>query len=157
MKDYVTKENFKGKNVYYLNKKGRDYIGSDNEVSYSLQIDHHLMRNDLYIHFKCPKGWQIERKISFGVIGKEHFIVPDACFSKDGVWNFIEIDRVQKMVKNQEKIKYYSELSPIMEAHYKYKPVIIFYTARSSRKGKFQELCKEANLNAIIYTQEDLR
>jgi hypothetical protein len=157
MKDYVSIGNFKGKNVYYLNKKGRDLIGSENEVSWTLQLEHYLMRNDLFIHYGCPKSWVIEKKVSYGTVGtKEHYVIPDARFKNEhNIWTFIEVDRIQTMSENRKKIERYAELSPIMQSQGQ-KPTIVFYTLRSSRKEKLNALCKEAGLDCVIYTQEEL-
>lgn len=159
MLDYLHVGNLKGRNVYYLNKVGRDWIGSTGgEVKFSYQIEHYLMRNDLYIYYGCPKNWEIERKVEFKILGKpSQWIKPDARFVKDDIWHFIEIDRTQSMSDNIKKIEDYAQLSPIIEADLKHKPVIVFYTIKNSREHKLKELCKKAQLDCMVYTQADLR
>lgn len=158
MKDYLHVGNFKGKNVYYLNKIGRDWIGSEGpEVKFSYQIEHYLMRNDLYIYFGCPLNWEVERRMEFKAVGKPVMsIKPDARFLKDGTWHFIEIDRTQSMSENVKKIEEYGQLSFVMQQELKHKPVIIFYTIKNSREGKLKDLFKKNGVEGKVYTQSDL-
>lgn len=143
--------------MYYLSKEGRDWIGSDHEVKWTLQLEHYLMRNDLYIYYGCPKDWAVEKKTYFKVLGNnERWIIPDARFQVCDVWHYVEIDRIQTMPANKKKISDYAELSSIIQADLGYKPKIIFYTVKTSREGKLRELCQEAGLDCTIYTQEDL-
>lgn len=158
MKKYMEVENFKGKNVYYLNKEGRDWIGATREVKYSYLIEHYLLRNELFIHYGCPKTWVVEKRTHFKVIGQpEKSICPDARFQKEGVWHFIEVDRTQSMAENRKKILEYGELSPLIEKDLGSKPVIIFYTIKSSRQAKLKELCKEAGVDCVVYHPDDIR
>lgn len=41
--------------VYYLNKKGRELVGAEREFKKNSRIEHHLMRNDIYIFYHYPK------------------------------------------------------------------------------------------------------
>lgn len=158
MKHYFHIQNHKGLNVYYLNKEGRDVIGWEGELKWTLQVEHHLMRNDLYIYFGCPEDWKVEKKITFSVIGsKERYVVPDAHFMKDGVYYLLEVDRTQNMGDNKKKIELYSELNPIMLHHFGKPPLIIFYTLTDLRKQKLKSLLQEKKLIGEIYTREDLR
>lgn len=157
MNKWLDKNNLKGKNVYSLNKEGREWIGSTLEVKFSYQIEHYLLRNDLFIYYGCPKNWEVERKTVFKVLGQpEKHIRPDARFQKNGVWHFIEVDRTQKMVENVKRIKEYGELSSLMQQDLGGKPVIVFYTVKESRQVKLKELCKEAGLDCAVYTPGDL-
>lgn len=158
MKKYLHVDNFKGMNVYHLNKEGRDWIGSTHEVKFSYQIEHYLLRNDLYIHYECPKSWEIEKKTLFKVLGQpEKSIQPDARFQLDNVWHYVEIDRTQSMTENKKKIMEYGALSSVIHQSLGYHPTIIFYTVKPSRKIKLKELCKEAGVNCSVFTPDDIK
>lgn len=150
-----------GEAVYYLNQKGRELTGFEKEWKWSENIEHHLMRNDLYLHFNQPQKWIIEEKITFrigsGLQIKEFIIIPDITFVKDNKYHFIEIDHTQNMRENKKKIKLYKELANVMENQYKYKPTIIFYTTTEHRKKLLKKWCEENNLNNLILTKEDIR
>jgi hypothetical protein len=93
--------------IYYLNKAGRELVGCEKVITRNLQYHHILMRNDVYIHFGCPKIWQNEYKIP----NPEFTIIPDAVFNSKGIQYFLEVDHLQKMKKNVEKLKRYKEKS----------------------------------------------
>lgn len=53
-------------NIYYLNKEGLDFLGLDKQpLNKNMQIEHHLMKNDMYIYFGLPDDWETERPIHF--------------------------------------------------------------------------------------------
>jgi hypothetical protein len=160
MKFYMHVKKWVGNiNVYYLNKEGRDLIGSDNKVNWSLYMEHHLLRNQVFIHYSCPQDWVIEKKTFFTPAPgqPEKYITPDARFSVKEVRYFLEVDRTQSMVDNRAKIERYKELSPLIEAQFGHKPVIVWYTARISRVEKLKELCEEAGLQCDVWSFDDLR
>jgi hypothetical protein len=161
MSDYLQVRNLNGKNVYYLSQKGRELIGAEQEVKWSLQVEHHLLRNDMYLHYGCPVDWEVEMKITFkhteGLQHKEMTIVPDATFTKKGIYHFVEIDRTQSMFENKKKIETYVSLSPAIQAQYTHTPIIVFYTLTPFRQTKLRALCQEHNLPCEVYTKEDIR
>ena len=159
MKDLIHIQNHQGRNVYYLNKEGREWIGSEHEVKWTLQAEHYLMRNDLYIHYKCPESWEVEKRISFrpALGNTERYIIPDARFHKNGIWHLVEIDRTQSMSTNKKKLDEYAQVSPLIEGEFGHKPVIIFYTMKESRKKLLQDLCVKLKLDCDILTYEELR
>ena len=121
-------------------------------------MEHHLLRNQVFIHYGCPKDWVIEKKTFFTPPGEpEKYITPDAKFSVNGERYFLEVDRTQSMVDNRAKIERYKELSPLIEKNYGHKPVIVWYTARNSRVEKLKELCEEAGLRCDVWSFDDLR
>lgn len=159
MGDYVHIKRV-SENIYYLNQLGREVIGSEKEVKWNNQIDHHLLRNDMYIHFGCPDDWKNEQIIDFkyksGLVIKEMTIVPDATFSKDGVFHFLEVDRTQSMSENKKKIKQYQLLSPAIEEQFQTKPILVFYTTTDHRKEILAKECQDVGLKHLILTKEDL-
>lgn len=150
-----------GKNVYYLSSKGREIIGSEQEVKWSLQVDHSLMRNDMYIFYHAPNDWRCEERVDFmyqeGLTRIERFIVPDATFTVGGVYHFLEVDNTQSMLDNKKKIQVYSHLAPAIEKQFSQKPVLVFYTLTEFRKNKLLTLCQESEVSCKIYTKQDLR
>jgi hypothetical protein len=139
-------------NVYYLNKTGRERIGSTTIRTRSPHIHHILMRNELYLFLGRPNYWQTEIPVAVG----ELKIIPDVLFAKNQYY-FAEIDHTQKMIVNQHKIKKYLELkqTEAFQERYKHFPKLIWLTTTEYRKKQLQSLCKD--LDYTIYTMEDLR
>lgn len=160
MKEYLTIRTHDGRNVYYLNNSGRDLIGAETEIKWSLTVDHHLLRNDMYLYFNCPQDWRIEQKIKFkyknGLTFKETSLIPDATFTLHNTFHFLEVDRTQSMSENKKKIKQYELLSPAIEEQFKHKPVLVFYTTTENRKAMLQQLCSQVGLQNNILTKQDL-
>lgn len=160
MKEYFMIQNHNGMNVYYLSKLGRDRIGTENEMKWSLQAEHHLMRNDIYIYFEQPEDWRIEEEILFryseGQERKHMKIIPDATFTRNGIYHFLEVDRTQSMIDNKKKIENYAKLSPVLEKQYQKKPVIVFYTLTEVRRNKLKEICQQCGLNCQVFIKEDI-
>ena len=140
-------------NVYYLNKKGRELVGCDKVVVKTLQYKHTLMRNDIYIHFECPKMWQSE----YVVPTPDFKIITDAVFSVDGVQYFLEVDYTQHMSQNMKKLNYYKEFKDMglwQKRNGGRFPVVLFYTAKDSRKAQLN--LKNPGIELLVYTKEDL-
>lgn len=147
--------------MYYLNKTGREVIGSEDEVKWTLQAEHHLLRNDLYLHYGCPAEWKPEREIHFsiknGMMMKDMKIVPDVFFTINGRIHLAEVDRTQSMAENKKKIENYQLIAPYMHHQFGHVPVIVFYTVTEMRRDKLKALCREAGVMCEVYTKEDLR
>ena len=56
--------------VFYLNKLGRDMIGSEKEIKRNQNLEHVLLRNDVYIYLNKPIDWQIESVIETEITDK---------------------------------------------------------------------------------------
>jgi hypothetical protein len=157
MREYIQHRNHNGKNVYFLNQNGCDKLGVEG-VKWSLQVDHYLLRTDMYIHYQCPDDWRIEKKIRLKpTIGEEKVIVPDATFTVNGIYHFLEVDRIQSMVENRKKIEAYHHFNPLIKNQFQNYPTLIFYTTTTSRYESLSKLCKEKDLNFKIFTTDDLR
>jgi hypothetical protein len=160
MKEYFHIQVHNGLNVYYLSKKGRDTIGTDIEMKWSLQVDHYLLRNELYVHFKCPRDWRVEHEIVFkpkGLVTSEKRIIADASFTHKGVFYLLEVDRTQSMMENRGKIEVYAELNPLLYERFNQYPVIIFYTTTEIRRKKLADYCSVKGLKCQVYTKNDIR
>lgn len=111
------------------------------------------MKNDIYIHFGCPKLWEGE----YTIPTDEFTIVTDAVFSVKGVQYFLEVDRLQKMSQNTEKLKKYyrfKEMNLWQKRNGGRFPVVLFYTGKEKRKHQLNEL--NPGLEMQIYTKRDL-
>lgn len=155
MRDYLNMKRLT-ENVYYLNKKGHEMIGSDQKtLNSNMQINHILMRNELYI-FMQPEKWQIEQPVKDGQ--GNVLIKPDALFMFDK-WMFVEIDNTQKMIINKKKIEKYAEIknSNILHNSLGYFPQLVFLTKSDKRKERLVKMCREKGLRHIVYTVEDIQ
>lgn len=150
-----------GEAVYYLNQKGRDLVGCEKEWKWSEHIEHHLMKNDLYLYFHQPDKWKLEERVTYrignGLQFKECIIIPDITFIKENKYYFIEVDHTQTMRENKKKIILYSDLSNAMEKQFKYKPKVIFYTTTEYRKKLLIKWCQECQLIFDVFTKEDVK
>jgi hypothetical protein len=154
---------FNKEKVIYLNKKGREMIASDKEeIKVSAQTIHSLLRNEVYIYFKCPFDWEIEHTLSasveapnsFGVsfqglsLSNKKTIVCDAVFKRNGYFYLIEIDNTQDMKVNKKKIEKYREVLP---AYKEQTPMLYFFTQTESRKKKLEEWLKGIRSKVLLY------
>ena len=62
MSEYLGTFRHEKEKVYYLSQKGRDQIASFNIRKKTQNIEHFLLRNQLYIHLEKPKGWRWRRR-----------------------------------------------------------------------------------------------
>lgn len=132
---------YDGEKVFYLNKEGRLLTGSQKIRKKTLQARHFLMRNELYIALNQPMTWKNEIRI------KNIGIVADAMYRNGSRHVFIEVDYMQKMIRNRAKIRKYGDLRGDFE--------LIWLTTTEHRRRKLAEMCQ--GLKIKIYTMEDLR
>jgi hypothetical protein len=137
-------------NVYYLNKRGRERIGSERVRQKPQQIDHVLLRNDVYIYYR-PKVWRTERPI---MVNNEVFLIPDVTMELNNEVVFLEVDVTQKMIQNKKKIQRYAELQERMKKSGKKMPLVIWVTISEYRRSKLVEYCR--NINYRVFTKKDL-
>jgi hypothetical protein len=142
--------------VYYLNKKGRERIGSQNEFKKNSRIMHYLMRNDIYIYYHYPKDWSIERPATWKDNGKEHKLISDARFTYHGMIYFVEIDVQQQMMKNKKKIEQYASLFRVIQREKIGEPILLWYTVSSVRKEKLEQWCKEYGVPCEVLCKHDV-
>lgn len=130
-------------------------MGCEKVIKKTLDYQHTLMRNDIYIYYECPKLWHSE----YVIPTPDFKIVTDAIFSVKGVQYCLEIDRTQKMKRNIEKINQYArfkEMGIWQKQNMGRFPVLVFYTTKDSRQHNLMEYCKQKQLEHKIYTKEDL-
>lgn len=139
--------------VYYLNREGRQMIGSNKIVRRTLQTRHSLMRNDFFFFSGCPGYWRPELKVTDG----QTTLVADALYKKDGRYNFLEVDNTQSMVENSTKIKRYRAMHDrgLFHKEYGYFPTLHIVTVSRGRIKRFMELCE--GMTVKVYYSEDIR
>jgi hypothetical protein len=140
--------------VYYLNKAGRELVGSQKVITKTPNYLHTVMKNDIYIHFGCPKMWANETPIQTS----EFMLVPDSFFSVKGVQYFLEVDRLQKMNTNFTKLNKYKTLHDLglwQKRNGGRFPIVVFYTTKETRKHQLEE--KNPGLQLMTLTKKDLQ
>ncbi|MGG1531350.1 replication-relaxation family protein [Brevibacillus agri] len=139
--------------VYYLNKAGRQMIGSNKVVKRTLQVRHALMRNDFFIYMRCPINWKHEVKVTDGTTT----LVTDVHFIKNRAHQFLEVDNTQSMAENRAKIRRYREMFDRggFQKQFGYFPTLHIVTVSKSRVRRFEDMC--AGLPAKVYYIEDIR
>ena len=147
----VTK--FSNENIYYLSKSGAERIGVK-PIKKSIQIDHHLLRNEVWLMLGMPK-WKVEKPIKVEIDGKERQITPDATLITDTLY-CIEIDRKQSMVKNRKKFEGYGILNYLYQAKKGKKIIVKFFTTLRSRKKLIEKLAEEYQVICEVYVIEDI-
>lgn len=153
-------------NVFYINKNGYDFIGLDKEpLKRNSHVEHYLMRNDMFIYYNCPDDWKNEYPVTFkskvdlgnGIIqNKEKSIVPDAMFTVNKIYHFLEVDNLQNMKENKKKIDVYKDLALSIKEQFKHTPTIVYYTSSENRKSKLDEWCDRAGLHYRVFTKRDV-
>jgi hypothetical protein len=134
-----------GENVYYLNKQGRERVNSAKICKKTMQVDHYLMRNWLYITLGCPSSWKNEIKIKV----RDLHIVTDAKFEENGVINVVETDITQKMIENRKKVSNYRKFVEITRL----KVRLHWVTTTHNRQRQLYEICE--GLDTKVYLTQD--
>lgn len=124
------------KKIYYVNTRLK-----------KKEVQHILMRNDIYIMYNMPSSWQKEVPLRQN---REILLIPDAMFKKNNEYCFVEVDYMQQMKVNYEKIEKYKEVSRMIFRQYKHHPTLIFYTLSESRKDKIRKYSNKIGVKSII-------
>ena len=136
----------RGQYIYYLNKKGRDYVGSTIKRSKAENIEHALLRNEIYIMYNQPEKWIIEDPIELN--GKT-YLIPDVKFRANGQNFLVEVDRFQTMVNNKKKIEKYAAIRTKI-------PMLIWIIENEKRKSRLEGYLKDKGINSYVITKKDL-
>jgi hypothetical protein len=139
--------------VYYLNKTGREYVNSKKVRRKNSFVNHVLMRNDFYIFMSYPVEWKNEMRVR----DDKNVVICDAWFKKDGKYQFLEVDRTQKMKDNKSKILQYKGLfeNGAITKHFGYFPKLNWLTTTELRRKQLRELCK--GLPCEVFTMDDIK
>ncbi|HLR71975.1 MAG TPA: replication-relaxation family protein, partial [Pseudogracilibacillus sp.] len=87
--DNLIKSTMHERKIYYISNKGSDFIGKGNTRLNKTEIQHALMRNDLYIELGMPPTWKKEAKL---LVNDKVVLISDARFKRDNRYYFVEID-----------------------------------------------------------------
>ncbi|SDI16592.1 Replication-relaxation [Alteribacillus persepolensis] len=131
--------------VYYLNKLGRERVGCKVVRKRTTNVQHFLLRNQLYIMVGCPSSWKNEMRLKT----KEAQLVCDAKFDYKNVPRFVEVDCSQSMQKNERKIEKYRTFAKYTNFS------LIWVTELESRKPRLERLCN--GLSFDIYTAKQIK
>lgn len=110
------------------------------------------MRNQFWLFYKCPRDWQNEMK---AVIDSKTTIVVDAMFTQNGFQHFLEVDNLQTMKENREKIKRYRVLMDTLVKQYGYYPTLVWITKTEHRKKQLEKASE--GLKVKVYTFDDIK
>jgi hypothetical protein len=134
--------------VYYLSKAGRERVGAEVVRKKTPNIQHFLLRNQLWIHLGYPHTWENEIKITV----KDISVVCDAKFNmKDKNLGIVEVDISQPMIKNKAKIDKYRKIKEMTGNEFH----LIWVTELESRKTKLLELMK--GLPGHVFTLKEIK
>lgn len=154
--------------IVYLNKDGRDLIGTTKEVKKSILFDHILLTNKAFIHYNCPLDWKREYPIEiaqepeFGfaiqvkglTVTTKKKIVPDAVFTRDGYVHLVEIDNTRSMVDNRKKIIRYKEMWGDIRKQFGSQPKLCIFTKSEKRKREFIQMLKNIPHEVLLFDEK---
>lgn len=138
--------------VYYLNSLGREYVNSEKVRKKTQFVNHVLMRNEFYLHMKCPVDWKNEMRVKDGKVT----LIVDGWFKSGGKYHFLEVDSTQKMSENRAKINAYRELQQrgVIAQDLGYFPVLVWLTASDYRKKQLKKLLE--GIPARVFTLSEI-
>lgn len=139
--------------IYFLNKDGREYVNSKKLRKKNKFVNHVIMRNQFYIFAGFPYDWTNEMKVT----DKQFTVICDAWFKSNGKFHFLEVDSLQKMKENKDKIVQYKGLfeNELLKSHLGYFPPLIWVTTTELRRKQLTELCQ--GLPCKVYTIDEIR
>lgn len=147
MDDYLGSFRHGLEKVYYLNQKGRERIGSDVIRKKTQNVQHFLIRNQLFIHLGRPASWENEIRV---VVNNKTLLIADAKFERKGQTVFIEADSQQTMAKNRAKIERYRHLKKISGDSFH----LVWVTELESRRVKLERLME--GLSGKVFTLSEI-
>ncbi|MER2058820.1 MAG: replication-relaxation family protein [Niallia sp.] len=137
--------------IYYLSKNGREYVDCEKVRKKGGHVQHVVMRNEIWLQFKCPKDWRNEVKIS----DEKTSVVADAVFTRNGFYHFLEVDNLQSMKENRTKINRYKELLDSLVKQFGYFPTLVWLTTTEHRRKQLESACN--GLNFKVFTINDIQ
>ena len=156
--------------VLYLNKEGRQLIGSAKEVKRNMMIEHTLLCNEAYLYFNCPIDWKTEYVIemkervpAFDIqfkglsLSNKKKVVSDASFSRNGYFHLVEIDNTRGLGDNKKKIESYVDAFPMIQDQLGLLPSLHVFTTNENRKRKFEEWMKQQHLRGEVKLFEEIK
>lgn len=143
-----------GENIYYLSKAGRERVQGDVARQKTIQAGHYLMRNDVFLHYLGNEDWKNE--IRFHVEGVVT-VIADAYFRFQQRRHFLEVDHLQHMSKNREKIERYKKLysTGVFQNKMKYFPRLVWVTLTETRRKQILEWCR--GMDVVVHLWDEIR
>ncbi len=172
LKPYINETFFEREKVIYLNKEGRDLIGSMNPPQKPALIMHTLLRNEVYLYYQCPYDWTNEFSLEAQMKPRSNLdihlggnlkvrdkmkVISDAMFTRNGYVHFIEVDNTRDMIDNRKKIESYAEIFPLVRKDLKESPKLIFFTTTENRKKKLGVWMKERSIPHEVMTFNEIK
>lgn len=154
LREYVSSfRDGNGESVYHLSKSGRDRIGCETVRQKTAQAGHYLMRADTYIHYR-PEDWKNELRFSVPDVVT---VVPDAYYRHNARRHFLEVDHLQYMAKNKEKIERYRKLheTGALQQKLRYFPTLVWVTTTEERRRQLSEWC--SGFETIIHVWNEIK
>ncbi|GIN38428.1 hypothetical protein [Heyndrickxia oleronia] len=164
LEPYIHTTFFNKEKVLYLNKDGRELIGSTKEMKRNSLIEHILLANEAYFYFKCPLDWKREYTIEvkdrivfnrMNIVKKK--VIADASFTRNGYMHLIEIDNIRDMSDNKNKIEIYLEMWTFIKKEFNQLPILYFFTTTEIRKRKLDHWLNQCKLRHEVLVINDLR
>lgn len=150
LSNYLASYREGNQSVYYLSNLGREYVECTKVRKKGNHVQHTVMRNEFWLFFKCPQDWKNEIKISSGA----NTVVTDSMFTRNGFKYFLEVDNIQKMKVNRDKIQRYKNLMPSLIQQFGYNPTLVWLTTTELRRKQLEEACE--GLKYQVYTMDDI-
>lgn len=143
-----------GENIYYLNKSGRERTGAEVVRTRTAQVGHYLMRADAYIYYKDNEDWKNEMRM--GVKDVVVFVT-DAYFRHNSRRHFLEVDHLQHMSKNMDKIAKCKKFKDtgVMQEKIKYFPKLVWVTLTENRRKQLIEACQ--GLDVVVHLWDEIK
>jgi len=140
--------------IYYLSKEGRDYVDCEKIRKKGGHVQHAVMRNEMWLFYGCPPDWKSEIKVSDGKTA----VIVDAMFMKMLQYHFLEVDRMQPMKENRNKIANYKKLAEngLIAQKLGHFPTLVWLTTTELRRKQLQDACKTLP-SVKVYTLEDIQ
>lgn len=168
---YINETMFDKEKVIYLNKEGRELIGSKKEVKKNMLIEHTLLCNEVFLYFRCPVDWKTEYILetkesaasSFGIQFKglsllnKKKVVSDASFNRNGYLHLVEIDNTRGMADNKKKIETYAEIFPNIKNSKNMFPALYLFTTTEDRKRKLEGWMKQQKIRGEVKTFKEIK
>ena len=154
MSDYLSVIRDGRRSIYYLNKLGREYVDCEKVRKVSSNVQHTIMRNELYLYYEYPSDWENEIKVSDG----QTTVVVDAMFTKLHTTHFVEVDNLQTMAENRLKIENYKALhaNGALEQQLGYFPTLVWLTTTEFRRLQLKKACEGLPV-AKVFTYDEIR
>lgn len=143
-----------GESVFYLNKDGRALVNCDKTRQKTVQAGHYIMRADMFLHYGAPEEWKNEVRLA---VDGEVNLVADSHFMHGGRRHLLEVDHLQHMSKNHDKIQQYKKLQAngAYQKRYGYFARLVWVTTTEGRKGQLLGWCE--GMDVVVHLWSDIQ